>query len=185
MDYHAFYAELFGPVEELVGPIDPMTIVALIGFDAGGPLNLCTVGRDARTPFVTYVTCELAVRDDQATGYMGPYELMMTCDDEDWCRPLLSDIGRMTLEDVFEHGHTLDVGAWVGESSPIQGVVFEEFARLVIEGRPFGILRVTGVTRDELDFATEHSVDKLVQRLKAAGVCPQTSLARPSALTRR
>ena len=46
MDYRAFYARLFAPLEERLGPLDPDTLMAIIGFDEGGPLNLCTIGRD-------------------------------------------------------------------------------------------------------------------------------------------
>ncbi len=45
MDYHAFYAQLFSPLDSKLGPIDPETMVAIIGFDAGGPLGFCTIGR--------------------------------------------------------------------------------------------------------------------------------------------
>jgi hypothetical protein len=110
MNYDSFYSALFQPVDDSFGPRDPDTIVALIGFDLGGPLNLCTWGGATGDQTTTYVSCELAVRDDQITGELGPYELMVTCDEETWVRSVLSDIGRMSLEARFYHHHTLDIG---------------------------------------------------------------------------
>lgn len=94
MDYNRFYKQLFQPIEERIGPIDEATIMAIIGFDCGGPVSLCTVGR-GREPFVTYVTCELAVREEQKPAGSGRYEVMMTCDDEDWARKILTKIGQI------------------------------------------------------------------------------------------
>jgi len=79
MDYQRFYKQLFQPIEERIGPVDETTIMAIIGFDCGGPVSLCTVGR-GRKPFVTYITCELAVRDEQQPAEFGRYEVTMTCE---------------------------------------------------------------------------------------------------------
>jgi hypothetical protein len=180
MNYQDFYAKLFKPVEDDIGSLDKETIVALVGFDFGGPLNLCTVGRKRKDEFITYVSCELAVRDDQQVGGIGPYELMMTCNDEDWCRSVLTDIGQMSLEALFEHGHTLDIGPWAKKSFPIQGIAFEEFAVVRIGRRKYGILRCHGITRPEMEFAQQHGVDELILRLREAGVYPKTDTGRRS-----
>lgn len=180
MNYHDFYAKLFKPVEADIGSLDEDSIVAIIGFDFGGPLNFCTVGRERKDEFITYVSCELAVRDDQPVGEIGPYELLMTCNDEDWCMPVLTDIGRMSLEELFEHGHTLDLGPLVEKSFPIQGIVFEEFARVRIKLRRYGILRCHGITRAEMEFAQQYGVGELIDRLIEAGVYPKTDTGRKS-----
>src|SRR5215207_5934582 len=88
MDYVGFYKQLFQPIEERVGHVDEASITAIIGFDCGGPVTLCTVGY-GREQFVTYVTCELSVRDEQQPAEFGRYEVMMTCDDEAWVRKIL------------------------------------------------------------------------------------------------
>jgi hypothetical protein len=180
MDYQKFYAQLFAPLEQQLGPLDADTLMAIVGFDAGGPLNLCTIGRERGERFVTYVSCELAVRDNQKTGSLGPYELMMTSDDEDWCRSVLSDIGRMSLDELFEPLETLDIGPLMASDFPLQGIVFEEFASLKIGRRKHGILRCHGVTRPELEFAIEFGSEKLLQRLKDAGISHRTSVRRES-----
>src|SRR5687767_9061199 len=109
MDYDRFYLELFKPIEERIGKIDAETITAIVGFDFGGPVSLCTVGY-GREQFVTYVTCELAVREEQLPAEFGRYELMISCDNEKWARKILTKIGEMSMESVFEHGHTVDIG---------------------------------------------------------------------------
>src|SRR5437773_9867029 len=103
MDYQQFYKQLFQPIEERIGHVDEASIMAIIGFDCGGPVTLCTVGY-RREQFVTYVTCELAVRDEQQPAEFGRYEVMMTCDDEAWARKILTKIGQMSLDGVFANG---------------------------------------------------------------------------------
>jgi hypothetical protein len=94
MDYQRFYKQLFQPIEERLGHVDEANIMAIMGFDCGGPVTLCTVGY-GREQFVTYVTCELSVRDEQQPAEFGRYEVMMTCDDEAWARKILTKIGQM------------------------------------------------------------------------------------------
>ena len=177
MDYNRFYKQLFQPIEERIGHVDEASIMAIVGFDCGGPVTLCTVGY-GREQFVTYVTCELSVRDEQQPAEFGRYEVMMTCDDEAWARKILTKVGQMSLEAVFEHGHTVDIGQIVGADFPLQGLVVEEFARVAVDGRDYGILRFHGVTRSELEFAMGSGTDELLERLGRAGVYPRTSIHR-------
>jgi hypothetical protein len=183
VDYDKFYARLFRPLRRRIGPIDPLTIVAIIGFDAGGPLNFCTIHAGAER-FVTYVSCELAVRKDQQPAAFGPYELLATCDNERWVRRILTKIGEMSLEVTFGHGHTLDIAPWVPPRARIQGVVFERLCTARIDGVGYGVLRCVGVTRSELTFARTTGVARLMTRLRAAGVYPRTQLSRGSVLLR-
>jgi hypothetical protein len=181
MDYQRFYKQLFQPIEERIGHVDEASIMAIIGFDAGGPVTLCTVGR-GHERFVTYVTCELSVRDEQQPAEFGRYEVMMTCDDEAWARNILTKIGQMSFESVFEHGDTLDIGPVVGPACPLQGLVVEEFARVTVDGRGYGILRFHGVTRPELEFAMASGTGELLERLQRAGVFPRTSVDRKASV---
>jgi len=177
MDYTRFYKLLFQPIEERIGHVDDATLMAIIGFDCGGPLSLCTVGH-GRDRFVTYVSCELAVREEQHPGDVGRYEVMITCDDEGWAREVLSAVGRMSMESVLGHGHTVDIAPVVGPDCPVQGLVIEEFARVPIDARDYGILRFHGVTRPELEFAMSCGADELLERLGVAGIYPRTSVHR-------
>jgi hypothetical protein len=180
MDYDLFYRQLFAPLEVSLGPIDRDTIVAIIGFDMGGPLNFCTIGREGGRSSITYVSCELAVRDDQRPTEFGRYELLSSCDDERWVRSIISDIGRMSLDTEFGPGHSMDIGPWVKPTDAVQGVVFEEACRCQIGGAPFGVLRVLGVTRHEMEYAQAWGTPALLKRLKAAAIYPCTLVNRPS-----
>ena len=179
MDLRRFYAELFAPLEPTIGPLDPDTIVAIVGFDAGGPLNFCTIGR-GKSRFTTYISCELAVRAEQQPAEFGRYELLTTCDDEDWVWSIVTDIGRMSLEAAFDDGHTLDIRPWVEPDDLIQGAVFEKLFESKIDGEAYGVLRVLGVTRPEMDFARAHGASSLLKRLIDAGEYPNTTAARSS-----
>jgi hypothetical protein len=182
VDYTRFYRDLFAPLETAIGPIDRDTIVAIVGFDVGGPLNFCTIGRDNGEQFVTFVSCELAVRAEQPASDLGRYELLISCDDEHWVRSIVSKIGRMSLEAPFGPGHTLDIGAWVESEDAIQGLMFEKAATAKIDGANYGILRCIGVTRAELAFAHKQGVPELLNRLRAADIYPHTALRRNSVL---
>ncbi len=182
MDCHVFYRQLFAPLEASIGPIDRDTIVAIVGFDAGGPLNFCTIGCGRSGPGITYVSCELAVRDEQIPCEFGRYELLSTCDDEKWVRSIVSDIGRMSWETAFGNGHTMDIGGWVGPGDPVQGVIFEKACRCRIDGVQFGVLRVIGVSRPEMEYAQARGAKALIRKLKAAGIYPSTLIRRSSVL---
>jgi hypothetical protein len=84
----------------------------------------------------------------------------------------------MTLDDAFDHHHTMDIGIWSGVSAPIQGIVFELFASVLVRRRRYGLLYCHGVTRPELEFAVEHGTAALLRRLKACGIYPKTDVRR-------
>jgi hypothetical protein len=177
MDYQRFYQQLFQPIEERIGRVDEASIVAILGFDWGGPVSLCTVGRGPEQ-FITYVTCELSVRDEQMAAEFGRYEVMMTCDDERWAHTILTKLGQMSLEGVFGQGHTIDIGSVAGPDCPVQGLVVEEFARVTVDEKPYGILYFHGVTRSELEFAMESGTEALLERLRGSGIYPNTRVHR-------
>lgn len=177
MDQEIFYELLFRPIVERLGVLDDTTLIADLGFDDGGPLALCTIG-EGRGAFVTYISCELAAREDQRPAEFGRYEIMMTCDDARWAYKILTNLGRMSLQSELGHGHTIDIGPMVGPKCAVQGLVTEEFARVTVEGQEYGFLYFHGVTRAELEFANEIGADELLERLRQAGVYPRTSLHR-------
>ena len=180
IDYNKFYAALYAPLEDSLGSIDPETIVAIIGFDAGGPLSFCTIGNSPDAELVTYVSCELAVRSEQKPASFGRYELLTSCDDEQWVRSTLTQLGWATFDIKFGHRHTLDIGPWTEPEDPIQGLILERESTAKIDGNKYGIMRVIGVTRTELDFAVQHGVPQLIAKLKDSGHYPNTLLSRES-----
>ena len=175
MDYERFYRQLFKPIEERIGPLDKSGIMAIIGFDCGGPISLSTIGREKRKKFVAYVTCELACRKEQQPASFGRFEFMMTCDDRDWAHDILTKLGQMSLESAFDHGHTVDISRIVPRSCPLKGLITEEYARVRIGRKSFGIMQVHGITRAELDFARRFGADKLLDALRHARIYPRTS----------
>ena len=177
-----FYKALFLPIEAKLGAIDPDTLVAVIGFDLGGPLNLCTIGALTGSPLVTYVTCELAVRSQQRPASIGRYELLCASNDQQWARAILTAIGRASFALDFDSGHTLDLGIMLPRGDSIQGVLFETEATASIGGGDFGILRVIGITRPELEYKLSFGTSALIERLVGAGVYPNTIVDRKSAV---
>jgi len=193
MDCKRFYYTLFAPLAESIGPIDEDTIFAIIGFDAGGPLNFCTIGAHPEAKIITYVSCELAVRDEQVPTKHGAYryELLSSCDDEQWVRRILTNLGHMSMEVAFDHGHTVDIGevvngarseATLGGEPPIQGVLLVRECTADYEGSKYGILRCVGITRPEMEFARSKGSAALILRLMAAEVWPNTLVNRKSAV---
>jgi hypothetical protein len=173
-DYAYFYGKLFEPVAKEYGAIDRDAIVAIVGFDCGGPLNFST-----RIDKGLYVSCELCCRDDQTPASFGNYELMAIGSDiEQWVRRVLTRIGVMSLEEAFDHHHTLDISAWVDEGSSIVGIIFEKYSSIMHKGGEYGIMRVIGVTAAELNDCYEMGVEHCIQRLKDSGVYPRTLLSR-------
>ncbi len=192
MNYQAFYRQLFAPLEARLGKLDPDTLTGVVGFDAGGPISLSTVGRGSGPGVVTYVTCELACRKAQRSSPLGRYELLTICDDQPWAHEILTRIGQMTLHTAFGPGHTLDISPWVGAEATLQGAVFDEYLRSSVPDRHLGfiprnrvaaILSVHGVTRQELDFARARGVPALKVCLEAAGQWPATRVGRCTAVS--
>lgn len=179
-DAQTSYAELFKPVEQAFGKLDKDTLVAIVGFPLGGPPNISTVGLDRGEQFVSYLTCELACYQRQKPSSVGPYEVLITSNDQTWARSALTSVGQMSFEAALDDGHSLDLGPQLEASSKLQGLIFERFSDSKIKGKQFGILRAIGVTRAELDWCREHSVEALVEKLKAAGIYPLTDVNRDS-----
>ncbi|HEY2787524.1 MAG TPA: suppressor of fused domain protein [Fimbriiglobus sp.] len=191
MDYKQFYETLYAPLAASIGPIDKNTIVAIIGFDAGGPLNFCTIGVDSGSKIITYVSCELAVREEQVPAKQGGYryEFLSSCNDEKWVRKVLTNLGRMSMDVGFDHGHTVDIGPVVNKSGVksmlagkprIQGVLFQRECTAEFEGVQYGVMRCVGITRPEVEYALSAGSAKLVARLKEASVWPNTLINRDS-----
>lgn len=170
--------EFLRVIEERIGPFDRPFQFRVFPFDAGGALNFLTVGVGRSAPFVTYVSWDLFGHEQQKRGSFGRYELLASCDEEQWCLNVLTKIGRQGLVEVFDPGDTLDIGQWVSPETPIQGVVFEEAFQRELQRERCGLLRCIGVTRSELEFAMAHGTLALVQRLQRAGVYPHTIIHR-------
>jgi hypothetical protein len=169
MKVQAFYNALFAPLVARHGPLDAAALTAIVGFDAGGPISLCTIGHDRHAPLITYVTCELAVRPEQVESEFGRYELLMAAQDEDWAHSILTDVGGMTLETAFGHHDTLDISPWVTPTDPVQGLLFALEYEIKIEGKPYGVLRCVSLKRSELERIVAGDSDAVIEELERDG----------------
>ena len=175
--YDLFYRELFSDVVFSHGPLNPDTLTSVIGFTAGGPVSLCTVRSTPSAKYTTYVTCELAVRADQRPSpSVGRYELLLTCDDEEWSRRVLTEIADMSFTSTFKAGDTLDISPIVEPSDHLQAVAFETFSTRRIQRQQCGILRVHGLTRHELEQAKSSSVKAVLEAHRSRGTYPWTTV---------
>src|SRR3954470_14519642 len=148
-NFPAFYAQLLAPVEAIYGPLDSTQLTPQAPFSEGGAVNIATVGRDRRSHFVTYVTCELACYCLQRPSPVGPFEILVTTNDQGWAQTVLSALGRLSFDDELDQGHSVNVGRIVAPGSPLRGVIFERFPPPGIAPRHYSILRAIGITRPE------------------------------------
>ena len=179
-DYSAFYDALFASLHPEYGHPDPLTLTSIVGFDCGGPVSLNTFGRGQGAPITTYVTCELAVRDDQVPSDSGCFELLVTTNDEAWARDVIDSIAGMSLAATFGLGHTVDVGPSVAKDHPLQGVFFDFPVTFEFGGFTHAVFPLIGMFRAEMEFVRAHGVEALKQRLIAAGIHPRSIANRTS-----
>lgn len=136
--FEAHYQALFGAIQQEHGPLDDETLGSIIGFDAGGPVSLSSIAREA-----LYVTCELSVYPEQVPSTEGlQYELLVRgwLDEAD-AQALLTALGDLSMREGLGHRHTIDVAGILSVES-ICVVRLQEYCRTSIAGRPYGIYEV-------------------------------------------
>jgi hypothetical protein len=106
MSYQELYAILFKQLVDQFGMLDERTIMGIIGFTAGGPVNMCE-----RKAAGLFVTCELSVYEEQKTSTDGlKFEFFSKDDfDEEQARAILSALGRLSMEVHLGDNHTVDI----------------------------------------------------------------------------
>jgi len=179
-DFSAFFAQLFRPVSAALGPFDRAQLTPQVPFSEGGPVNIATVGRDRRAQFVTYVTCELSCYCNQRPSPVGPFEILLTANDQGWAQTVLSALGRLSFDDELDQGHSVNVGRLLGPTASLQAVIFERFSTSKIGNRHYSILRAIGITRPEMEWCLRFSPVALVKRLKQFGLYPNSDVRRGS-----
>jgi hypothetical protein len=179
-DFQAFYSQLFAPVAAALGPFDQSQLTPAVSFAEGGPVNIATIGRDRRSRFATYVTCELACYCAQRPSPVGQFEILVTANDDGWAQTVLSALGRLSFQDELDQGHSVNVGRIVGPSASLHAVIFERFSTTRIGNRHFSILRAIGITRPEMDWVLNFSPIALIKRFKQAGIYPYSDVRRGS-----
>ena len=137
MDYQRHYAKLFEPLEREYGDLDPLTISAIIGFSAGGPVSL----RERKAARL-FVTCELSCYEEQRPSAEGlKFEFFSNGDfSEKQARALLTALGALSMQACLGHNHTVD--ASIIEDAEVERVSLHLFSQVMIGGAAYGIYRV-------------------------------------------
>lgn len=170
-------------LEAILGPASDMVYHGVIPFDlgpdAGGAADVLHFPNCAGGS--AFVTSELIGRDDQVENDLGNYELMI-CHREkhDWGPNVISRLAGFTCQALVNPGQTMDIGEVTPSGSTISAFLFQEYARLVVEGRACGILLCIGITREELELCRQGRAAEVTEALRLNGVHPFTDLERPS-----
>lgn len=141
MNYSIFYELLFKSIEVIHGKLDGDTITSIIGFNASGPVSMCSI--KARNIFVT---CELAVYSEQKQSSDGiNYELLSVGHfDEDTARAIFTALGNFSFGNVLGDGHTIDISALKSRGS-LPTVQMALFCKEVYQGKPYGIYMISPI----------------------------------------
>ena len=135
----------------------------MLGRQMGGSPDIVTFS--SYTKGKLYVTADL-LGSDQKPNSHGNYELAVVHQGEEkWGVGIISGLAYYTLENVLDHGHTMDVGPAVPEGSTIAGLLFKRIADFDYLGSPANVLCCIGITKDELAFKFEHSSEELIAKL--------------------
>jgi hypothetical protein len=130
-------------------------------------------------PGCTYVTADLTGEGTaQLPSSLGNYELMICTRTEIAAAPdLISRLAQQTLESVLEPGESMDIGAFLGDST-LRALLFTHpgsgSSRFTLEAQQCGLLLCVGITTAELEFKHVNGSDALLARLRAASVFPYT-----------
>ncbi|UXT41457.1 hypothetical protein FY137_09760 [Agrobacterium tumefaciens] len=139
-----FYETLFQIVEQKAAvKFDPETLIAIIGFEVGGPIALRIAAQNK-----ICITSELAMYPEQmiSAERLQRYELMTDGHFEpDVARTLLTAVGAMSLSTTLGDGHTIDVSAVTDGEGP-STVVLSLYAKFEFEGSSYGIYRLSPAT---------------------------------------
>ena len=173
------YDVMVAQLEPSLGPKDPLTLTAIVGFVAGGPVSVFRFqGPTGRT----FATCELIAGKGQKHSTFGRYELLVHCEDEVWAQNFLTAVAVQTHHFVLGPGHTLDLSAVLEDSRNIAGAFLEPFLSFRRGLRKYSVVRCVGVTSDELEFAVDKGVPALIEHLRQRSVYPVTEPDRSSSL---
>jgi hypothetical protein len=135
--YAKFYAVLYRKLVREYGPLDAKTLMAIIGFNAGGPVSLCRV-RSRQL----YVTCELCFYPKQIRSTEGlRFELMSRIRlSQQRMHILLTRLSEFSFQEQLGDTHTIDVSAVMQGGPKI--VRLELYSMSRIKRRRYGIYQV-------------------------------------------
>jgi suppressor of fused protein SUFU len=172
-------------LESLLGKADDTMLHAVIPLYLGGNADVLRFRNYVKG--VTYATCDLAGDEAQVESSIGSYELMMcTREDCDWAPNIISQLARYTLETPLNPGETMDIGPATPEGSTIAAFLFHEpddcEQRFHVNDKECGLLLCLGITAAEQAACRSGGLERLVMKLRTAGIFPFTDLYRNSVL---
>jgi hypothetical protein len=131
--YHALFAALVAAY----GRLDENTLTGIIGFNAGGPVSMCTIERKNIA-----VTCELSLNPEQQRSAEGlKFEfLSLGAFDVETTRKLFTGLGALSMDAVLGDRHTVDVSHIVETTEPV--VTLRLFSRTKIDSDDFGVYEI-------------------------------------------
>lgn len=137
MGYQQHYAKLFQQLENEYGKLDPDTIMAIIGFSAGGPVSMCE-----RKAARLFVTCELSVYDEQKISTDGlKFEFFSKDDfDEEQARAVFTALGGLSMQARLGNNHTVDLSGIEKARTDLVGLQLH--STVTIEDVKYGLYRV-------------------------------------------
>lgn len=175
-----------------LGEADESVLAAIIGWPVGGPVDLWLFPSERGTVFTTMQLVGPG-RTKQKKSSLGKFELAaatrlrkgvdgdMDQDESDWMRAtmeirsFLSHIGHYSMMARLEPMQTAELPGEEGNTC----IVFDQaIGGETLLGEPFGLLWCIRVHPQELAYARSEGSAKLIERLKAAGLYPNSDLDR-------
>ncbi|NMC21830.1 MAG: suppressor of fused domain protein [Thermogutta sp.] len=183
-DWQRVWDARMAGLERHFGKCDQTVLHAAIpfefGLNMGGSPDVVMFSR--YTTGKLYVTAGL-IGSGQKPNSRGNYELAVVHQgDEDWGVGIICRLAYYTLDNVIDHGQTMDVAEATPEGSTIAALLFKRIADFEVLGKPANVICCIGITKDELEYALEQGTAKLFQRLPSGYLL--TDLRRKSHLRR-
>ncbi|MEW6534566.1 MAG: suppressor of fused domain protein [Candidatus Auribacterota bacterium] len=155
-------------LEATFGKSDDIHLHALVPFEYGIHLGGSPdiVSFSGFTSGKLYVTTELIGYTDQKPNSEGNYELAIAHKgDEDWGVNIICRLAYYTLDNVLEHGETMDIANVTPDGSTIVALLFKRIASFQFQGNPANVICCIGITQHELDLCFKQGSTALLKKL--------------------
>lgn len=182
-DWQQLWDKRLTALESVLGASDDTVFHSPVPFHLDGSADVLAFHK--HNEGVAYVTANLIGDDRSKPNDLGQYELMICLrKDADWAPQLISNLAKYTIDAVLSPNDTMDIGPALPQPTQLEAFLYVSYANVTVDDKKAGILLCLGITKDELSFVRENSVDELVSLLKQESVYPFTDLTRQSVLRR-
>jgi hypothetical protein len=134
------------------------------------------VHRDDEAGFETYVTSDVVALTRQLPSPDGFFELLMTCDDQQFAQWAMTQVAQLGEEQQLKHGAVVE---FTGKGVPLPGVVLERFATFEFRGEGYALFLCHGCTQAELELAKKQGLEAFIDMRKRVHLYPRTAARRP------